>query len=138
MGLTVMFLMIFCFVWIVSAEAHARAFLPLNEQMILLDVADEYGLSDQETDLLFTIRKIENGGSGREMGVMLKEAQRYAGDFEASLRLQAQYAAGTIKKRYTGDLALFASRWCPDHIHDTNKNWLPNARFWMERMGWAV
>ena len=65
------------------------------------------------------------------MGVLTQAAQRYKGDFKRSLRLQAEYAAGTIKKRFNGDLEEFAARWCPvgakNDPKGLNKHWLKNA-----------
>jgi hypothetical protein len=94
-------------------------------------VASAYNLTPDERKLLFTIRLVENGGPGREMGVLTQNAQRYRGDHAKSLELQASYAAGTIKKRYSGDLASFANQWAPIGVANDptnlNKNWLANA-----------
>lgn len=96
---------------------------------ILAAVADEYGLKGDARKLLFVIRSIEAGGSGREMGVLTKAAQRFKGDHAKSLRCQAQWAAGTIKKRFTGDLEAFANRYCPASTDpEGHKNWVNNAR----------
>lgn len=107
--------------------------IPEADRKILSDVADEYGLTGRSRWLLFTIRLAEDGPDGLEMGVMTPAAQRYRGDHAKSLRLQAQYAAGTIKRRYTGDLKAFAERWAPqnaenDRKHGLNKYWLPNVQ----------
>lgn len=108
-----------------------------TEGQILNEVAQEYQLSPDETKLLYVIRKIENGGDGREMGVLTPAAMRFKGDSKRSLRLQAQWAAGTIKKRYKGDLRAFADRWCPVGAENDptglNKNWYKNAKYYMER-----
>jgi len=98
--------------------------IPENELQILSQVADEYELDWTETKLLVIIRRIENGRSGCEMGVEVPQAMRFKGDFEKSLRLQAQWAAGTIKKRYDGVLSRFAQRWCPVNAG----NWYRMAR----------
>ena len=116
----------------VPQEARAiAATMPATEVEILDAVGREYGLTGDRLKLLFAIRKIENGRPGVEMGVGSDtpghRARRYAGDFERSLRVQAQWAAGTIRKRYTGDTAAFARRYCPPNWH----NWTRMARFFM-------
>jgi hypothetical protein len=63
-------------------------------------------------------KHISGKANGMQFGVghdfKNHSAKRYAGNFEKSLRLQAQWAAGTIKKRYRGKgLDVFAKRWCP-------------------------
>lgn len=119
------------------AASSPRTFLriPEQERAVLSEVAAEYGLSYDERRLLFVIRLVENGAPGHEMGVLTPAAQRYRGDRAKSLRLQAQWAAGTIQKRYRGDLEAFAARWCPvsDQRDERglNKNWLRNARYYM-------
>ena len=100
-------------------ETRVRARIPAREVEILKRVADEYRLPADQRALLFGIRVLENGrlGSGIEMGVGQEQpdhrARRYAGNWRKSLRLQAKWAAGTIQKNFTGDLASFAKRWCP-------------------------
>lgn len=95
----------------------------VDEAKIISEVALEYKLSAYETSLLFAIRKVENGGTGLEFGVAQNfpkhPARRYKNDPEKSLRCQAQWAAGSIKKRLNGNLAVFAKRYCP-----------PNAANW--------
>jgi hypothetical protein len=107
--------------------------LPANEEKILLDVARQCKLTADQTRLLLTIRKIENGRSGLELGVgdgiKGHPARRYAGDFEKSLRLQAEWASGTIQKRYNGDLESFAKRYCPPNW----KIWVKNANFYLAK-----
>lgn len=113
-------------------QAVARA-MPTREVKILLDVGKDYGLSDDALKLLLVIRKIENGGTGIEMGVGSNipnhRARRYAGNLDSSLRVQAQWAAGTIRKHYSGDLDAFAKRYCPPKW----KHWSGMARWWMDR-----
>ncbi|MFA5377666.1 MAG: hypothetical protein WC455_18090 [Dehalococcoidia bacterium] len=87
--------------------------IPEADRAIISTVAAEYHLTADQRRLLFAIRLTEAGGAGREMGVLTPAAQRFKGDHAKSLRLQVQYAAGTISKRFTGDVAAFARRWCP-------------------------
>jgi hypothetical protein len=117
-----------------SMQAEARALLPEKEAIILERVAGEYHLGDEQAALLVVIRLIENGKNGREMGVETKEAMRFAGDFDKSLELQAAYAAGTIVKRYRGDVKTFARTWCP-----VNRwNWEKMAKSLMKKAGVKV
>ncbi len=102
--------------------------LPPAERIILNQVADEYGLQGDARKLLFVIRVVENGGAGRELGVLHPQAQRFKGDYARSLRLQGCWAAGTIRKRWTGDIDAFGKRWCPPNAHALNHNWIPNVK----------
>ena len=97
-----------------------------RDEGIIREVAAEYVLTKHETALLLAIRIVENGGPGIEFGIGSDQkkhpARRFAGDYEKSLRLQAQWCAGTIKKRYRGStLDAFAKRYCP-----------PNHRWWAQ------
>ena len=131
-------LLLACLFCACTARAGITDRLPAKELKILSKVGREYGLAGESLRLLFVIRVVENGGPGREMGVLTPKAQRFKGDFEKSLELQAQWAAGTIKRRFTGDLASFAERWCPTtgnlnaDERRLNKHWLKNARYYME------
>lgn len=109
--------------------------LPQWEEDIIGQVAKEYNLNGTAKLLLYVIRKVENGGDGEEFGVLNPEAQIYAGDKERSFRLQAEWAAATIQKRFDGDLQAFADRWAPigaaNDPEGKNKNWFPNATRYM-------
>jgi len=128
-----------------NVEKH----FPTNETSIILEVANEYQLTQEETILLFAIRRVENSGmlrinehgehiSGNANGMQFgvghgikgHPSKRYAGNFEKSLRLQAQWTAGTIDKRYKGNLNKFASRWCPDN----KDNWERLITFWVNKL----
>lgn len=105
------------------------------EQQVLSSVAQEYKLNEEQTRLLFSIRKQENGakGSGKEMGVLNPSAMRYKGDYPNSLRLQAKYSAGTIKKRWNGSIEDFANVWCPKESDpEGNRNWIRNVTKFMK------
>lgn len=115
-----------------SSWAVARA-LPPAETKILLDVGKEYYLTVGQLKLLLTIRRIENGRSGLQMGVSSNHpphrARRHARQPARSLRIQAQWAAGTIRNHYTGNLDAFAKVYCPHGW----KHWSRMARYWMNR-----
>jgi hypothetical protein len=90
--------------------------IPDADRAILARVAKEYKLDSQQTVLLHAIRVIENGRNGLEMGVgdgiPDHPARRFAGDHAKSLETQARWAAGTVSKRFTGDMKAFAQRYC--------------------------
>jgi hypothetical protein len=115
-----------------------EARIPKEDMAILGKAADDYKLHGDARYLLFAIYIAENGGSGREMGVLNPEAMRYKGDHAKSLELQAQWAAGTIAKRFDGDLEAFAQRWCPLNADNDptglNAYWLPNVQKIMAEM----
>ena len=101
------------------SSATAATTLPAHEWTMLRQVAAEYGLSKEETWLLAAIRIHENGRPGLEFGVggpmdSGHKAHRYQ-DGVKSFRVQCAWAAGTIRKRYTGDIAVFAKRYNPYH-----------------------
>ena len=99
--------------------AAAATTLPAHEWTMLRQVAAEYGLSAEETWLLAAIRLHENGRPGLEFGVggpmdSGHKAHRYK-DGIRSFRVQCAWAAGTIKKRYNGNLRAFGKRYNPHH-----------------------
>ena len=106
--------------------AMAATTLPAHEWTMLRQVAAEYGLTAEETWLLAAIRLHENGRPGLEFGVggpmnSGHKAHRYR-DGIKSFRVQCAWAAGTIKKRYIGDLHAFAKRYNPFHATSWAKN----------------
>lgn len=118
-------------VLLIASVVNARQ-LSVEEKTILLQVAKERSLSEEETRLLLVIRIVENGRPGCELGIGDEipnhPAKRHAGNPKKSLRLQAEWAAGTIQKRYNGSLYAFAKRYCPRN----SDVWYNNARchFW--------
>ena len=109
------------------SSATAATTLPAHEWTMLRQIAAEYELSNEGTWLLAAIRIHENGRPGLEFGVggpmdSGHRAHRYR-DGVNSFRVQCAWAAGTIKKRYTGDLFAFARRYNP--LHATR--WMQNV-----------
>ena len=99
--------------------AVAATTLPAHEWTMLRQVAAECGLNTEETWLLAAIRLHENGRPGLEFGVggpmnSGHKAHRYRDGIKSFL-VQCSWAAGTVRKRYTGDLRTFAKRYNPYH-----------------------
>ena len=108
--------------------------LPSKEKQIISQVADKYGLKGKARALLYIIRKIENGPVGCEFGVKVPEAMRYKNNPTRSFWTQAEWAAGTIRKRWNGNIDNFADRWCPYSADPQgNINWKRNAKFYMKK-----
>ena len=113
---------------------------PQVEYNIIDAVAKQYGLKGDSRNLLFAIRNQENGRQGREFGVLTPEAMRFADDLDPtkSLTIQAMWAAGTIKKRYKGDLKAFAKRYAPTGVKNDptnlNANWLKGVQSGMDAL----
>ena len=121
---------------VVNDHSYIIGRISQREYDILSKAADEYGLQGVAKKLLFSIRIIEGGGlgyhskkgtDGLEMGVgdgiPNHPARRLANDFEASLLLQGQWEAGTVSKRFTGDVEAFANRYCSEN----SENWVRMA-----------
>lgn len=118
----------------------AQASLDPLEASIIATVARDYGLTPWQIRLLKAIRQAENGGPGREFGVLVPEAMRFKHDPERSLVIQAKWAAGSIKKRCPDEsyLEAFAERWAPtkNATNDPtglNKHWLKNVRYFLSK-----
>ena len=106
--------------------AAAATTLPAHEWTMLRQIAAEYGLTAEQTWLLAAIRLHENGRPGLEFGVggpmdSGHKAHRYR-DGIKSFRVQCAWAAGTIRKRYTGDLLAFGKRYNPYHATAWTRN----------------
>jgi hypothetical protein len=97
-----------------------------QEAKIALEEAANYGLNEDQTELMLALRRCENGGPGNETGIFSElpdhPAHRFKNDPKQSVRLQFKYTAGTIKKRYKGDLTTFLKRWNPKGWEQELKN----------------
>lgn len=119
------------------AGGNAQAsLLPKNETMVIEKIAKSYNLSPEETNLLKVIRKVENGGAGKEFGALTPKAMRFKDNPSKSFETQAKWAAGTIKNKYKGNIDRFAQQWAPKGVandpNNLNKNWAKNAKFYMK------
>ena len=119
---------------VISTAPALAASLPAQEWTMLKQVAAEYTLSAEQTWLLAAIRLHENGRPGLEFGVggpmdSGHKAHRYR-DGVKSFRVQCAWAAGTIKRRYNGNIAAFAKRYNPLHA----ARWAKNVTSIVERL----
>ena len=102
-----------------GSAAPAAPLIPAREWAMIRQVAVNYDLSEDATWLLAAIRRHENGRPGLEFGVggpmnSGHKAHRYR-DGVKSFYVQGYWAAGTIRKHYTGDLTAFGKRYNPPH-----------------------
>ena len=100
-----------------ALQAPAAPLIPQNEWRMIRQIAVDYGLTDEQTWLLAAIRRLENGRPGLEFGVgglmdSGHRAHRYR-DGVKSFYVQGSWAAGTIRRRFTGDYAAFGRRYNP-------------------------
>ncbi len=99
--------------------ARKDALIPVREWRMIRQIAVNYDLDEESTWLLAAIRRHENGRPGLEFGVggpmnSGHKAHRYR-DGVKSFYLQGYWAAGTIRRHYTGDLRAFGKRYNPPH-----------------------
>lgn len=142
--LTGMFWALFCCpevycngaVWVQVARAE--------EMPTILAAAERNGCRGDDLLILFAIRKAENGGPGREFGILHPKALALIEAApEKSLDIQAGFAAATIVKNrqrwleigYPNDFIIFlGNRYCPyESDPEGNKNWKRNVRFWFKK-----
>ncbi|MBQ6916162.1 MAG: hypothetical protein IJQ65_10590 [Kiritimatiellae bacterium] len=100
-----------------ALSAPASPLIPRNEWRMIRQIAANYGLTDEQTWLLAAIRRHENGRPGLEFGVggpmdSGHRAHRFR-DGVKSFYVQGSWAAGTIRRRFTGDYAAFGRRYNP-------------------------
>ena len=95
------------------------ALIPAHEWKMIREVAVNYDLDEERTWLLAAIRRHENGRPGLEFGVggPMNSGHRAHRDQDGgkSFYVQAMWAAGTVKKHYTGDLVAFGKRYNPPY-----------------------
>lgn len=121
-------------VMLATVASVQAAELPEHEWKMIREIAKNNDLTRDQTLLLAAIRKLENGRPGLEFGIggpmnNGHPSHRYR-DGVKSFYIQGAWAAGTIRKRYDGDLFAFASRYCP---RDPN-GWERKIRNIMKRL----
>ena len=102
-----------------SMGVPKKPLIPASEWKMIRQIAVNYDLSDEATWLLAAIRRHENGRPGLEFGIggpmdSGHKAHRYR-DGVKSFYVQGYWAAGTVRKHYTGNIAEFGRRYNPLH-----------------------
>ena len=102
-----------------SMGVPKKPLIPASEWKMIRQIAVNYDLSDEATWLLAAIRRHENGRPGLEFGIggpmdSGHKAHRYR-DGVKSFYVQGYWAAGTLRKHYTGNIAEFGRRYNPLH-----------------------
>ena len=119
-----------------------------DEYKVILDAAKKNNLASEDYDLLFSIRKSENGGKGREFGIIHPKCEaEMAKRPNDTLSIQAGWAANTIRKnrarwekaRKPGDFITFlGKKYAPKGVandpNKLNKNWIDNVSTWEKRI----
>ena len=111
--------------------------------------ANGIGEADDELEaIVFAIRKAENGRSGLEFGVLHPRCLALIKAHpERSLRIQAGWAAATVRKNYDrwclagrqGEFIVFlGNRYCPVGADNDpmglNKHWIANVTYWSRKI----
>ena len=101
------------------------AWAEANDVAVALSAAKSSGLSAYQTAVLLCVRVVENGGDGKQYGVLSVPAPTH--------QAQARVAAQSIKRRVQSpsDLPAWAQRWCPvgaENDNGSNKYWLTNMQ----------
>ena len=110
------FIALFCCMRVSFCDTTG-SLLPEREWKMIRQIAVNYNLDEERTWLLAAIRRHENGRPGLEFGIggpmnSGHRAHRYQ-DGTKSFYVQGMWAAGTIRRRYKGDLYEFAKRYNP-------------------------
>jgi len=116
----------------------------LEELPVILRAAERNNCIGDNVFILLAIRKAENGGPGREFGILHPRCQaEIARRPQDSLDIQAGWAATTIVKnrlRWTaagrpGEFIDFlGDRYCPKETDpEGNRNWKQNVKFFYDR-----
>ena len=110
----------------------------LNVELpVIIRAAERNDCRGDDFLILLAIRLSENGGPGREFGVMHPRA------IDTDLDTQAGWAAATIiknRKRYEEDgytydfITFLGNRYCPAEVDpEGNTNWKKNVQYWFEK-----
>lgn len=134
---------------IIVARGLIGTFLPEGEDQLIFTVAESRGV---DARLLAAIRKAENGGPGREFGVLSVPAKDYYAQASIAANSIAnnveRYESGTGQSarsdgRLTRDfIAFMGARWAPVGAQNDptglNQNWVDNVTTWYERIDYAT
>ena len=119
-----------------------------DEYQTIMNAAKRNKLAPEDYDLLFAIRKSENGGPRREFGIIHPKCEEQMKQRpNDTLDIQAGWAASTIVKNRArweaegkpGDFITFlGNRYAPEKVKNDptnlNKNWIKNVSKWEERI----
>jgi hypothetical protein len=119
-----------------------------DEYKVILNAAKRNNLAAEDYDLLFSIRKSENGKKRREFGIISDKCDAIMDKRpNDTLDIQAGWAAATIvenRKRWVeagepGDFITFlGKRYAPKGVKNDpkklNKNWIDNVSTWEKRI----
>jgi len=123
----------------IPGPGSALVRLPERERRVALSAAARNGLTVWETEVLVGIRLVENGGKGREFGVLDPRA------LDRGIDVQAGWAAATVRRNRdrfvtatgrrpeadkAGYVTFLAARYCPlgagNDPGGLNRNWRGN------------
>ena len=109
-----------------------------SEFMVRQRAAQRNDCGGEDFKILLAIRKAENGGPGKEMGI--KHPKAWGTDLDT----QAGWAAATIvnnRKRWLragrpcNFITWLARRYCPASVDPVGHiNWIENVYYWKERL----
>jgi hypothetical protein len=119
-----------------------------DEYKVILNAAKRNNLAPEDYDLLFSIRKSENGPKRREFGIISDKCDAIMDKRpNDTLDIQAGWAAMTIVKNRArwekagkpGDFITFlGKRYAPKGVKNDpkklNKNWIDNVSTWEKRI----
>jgi len=124
----------FCFKPTIKKSLIVPATKESSEELIIRRAAERNGCYGDDYLILLAIRRAENGGPGRQFGIMDKRAN--------TLDLQAAWCACSIVKarkrwndagRPEGFIQFMGRRYCPPDANPLNKNWVKNVQYWYHR-----
>ena len=116
---------------LLTSCAPQPAWAEANDVAVALSAAQSSGLSAYQTAVLLCVRVVENGGEGKQYGVLSVPAPTH--------QAQARVAAQSIKRRVQSpaDLPVWAQRWCPvgaENDNGSNRFWLANMTACLSQM----
>ena len=119
-----------------------------DEYQVIMEAAKRNDLAEEDYSILFAIRKAENGGKGREFGIIHPRCdEQMKKNPEKTLDIQAGWAASTIRKNRErwknegrpGDFITYlgnkyAPRGVSNDPNDLNENWISNVSNWVNKL----
>jgi len=120
-----------------------------GEYQTIIKAAQRNNLAIEDYPILFAIRKSENGGRGREFGIIHPRCEeQMKANPDKTLDIQAGWAANTIRKnrerweaegRPTDFITYLGKKYAPIGVKNDpnalNVNWISNVNSWVNRLG---